>query len=58
MIGSFTSTQPAQSRGTTYDGFSGHLLNLLFSLFVCIFDLVHGVDAIPRKCNLQLHMHL
>ena len=42
MIGSLISTQPAQSRGTTYDGFSGQF----FSLFVYIFDLVHAVDAI------------
>ena len=41
MIGSLISTQPAQSRGTTYVGLSGH-----FSLFVPIFDLVHAVDAI------------
>ena len=48
MIGSLISTQPAQSRGTTYDGFSGHFFNLDFSLccFVPIFDLVHAVDAI------------
>ena len=29
-----------------YDGFSGHFLNLLFSLFVPICDLVQAVDAI------------
>ena len=46
MIGSLISTQPAQSRGTTYDGFSCHFLNYDFSLFVPIFDLVHAVDAI------------
>ena len=47
MICSLFSTQPAQSRGTTYDGFSGHFFNLFyFSLFVPIFDLVHAVDAI------------
>ena len=32
--------------GITYDGFSGHLLNLLFFAFVPIFDLVHAVDTI------------
>ena len=46
MLGSLISTQPAQSRGTTYDGFSGYFLNLLFSLFVPIIDLVHAVYAI------------
>ena len=46
MIGLLISTQPAQSRGTTYDGFSGHFLYLLFSLFVAIFDLMHAVNAI------------
>ena len=43
---SLISTQPAQSRGTTYDGFSGHFYIYYFSLFVHIFDLVHAVDAI------------
>ena len=47
MIGSLISTQPAQSRGTTYDGFSCHFLIYDFSrFFVPIFDLVHAVDAI------------
>ena len=47
MIGSLFSTQPAESRVTTYDGFSGHFLNLLFfCFFVPIFDLVHAVDSI------------
>ena len=51
MIGSHISTQPAQSRGTAYDGFSSHFLIYYFSLFVPIFDLVHAVDAllIPLK---------
>ena len=35
MIGSLISTQPAQSRGTTYDGFSGHFLNVLLFAFRC-----------------------
>ena len=49
MIGSLTCTQIAQSRSTTYDGFSGHFLFLnfyYFLLFVPIFDLVHAVDSI------------
>ena len=49
MIGSLISTQSAQSRGTTYDGFSGHFSIFefyYFSLFVPIFDLVHAVDYI------------
>ena len=57
MIGSLISTQPAQSRGTTYEGFSGHFfLIYYFSLFVPIFDLVHAVDAIliPLKHNLKI----
>ena len=45
MIGSLISTQPAQSRSTTYDGFSCHFLIYDFSLFVPIFDL-DAVDAI------------
>ena len=50
MIGSLISTQPAQSRGTTYDGFSGQFVFIFeiynFSLFVPIVDLVHAVDSI------------
>ena len=49
MIGSLISTQTAQSRGTTYDGFNGHCFIFeiyYFLLFVPIFDLVHAVDAI------------
>ena len=52
MIGSLISTQPAQSRGTTYDGFSGHFFFFFFfeiyyfSLFIPIFDIVHAVDSI------------
>ena len=50
MIGSLISTQPAQSMGTTYDGFSGHFCFIFeiyyFSLFVPIFDLVDAVDSI------------
>ena len=49
MIGLLTSTQPAQSRGTTYFGFSVHFFIFeiyYFSLFVPIFDLVHAVDSI------------
>ena len=48
MMGSLISTQIAQSRGTTYDGFSGHSLFLKFIIFCFfpIFDLVHAVDAI------------
>ena len=49
MMDSLKSTQIAQSRGTTYDGFSGHFLFLKFIIFCfCfpIFDLVHAVDAI------------
>ena len=47
MIGSLISTQPAQSRGTTYDCFGCHFFLIYdFSLFVPIFDLVHAVDAI------------
>ena len=48
MIGSLISTQPEQSRGTTYDGFSGHFFVEIyyFSLFVPIFYLVHAVDSI------------
>ena len=47
MIGSLISTQPAQSRGTTYDDCSCHFFLIYdFSLFVPIFDLVHAVDAI------------
>ena len=46
MIGSLISTQPAQSRGTTYDGLVVIFFIYDFSLFVPIFDLVHAVDAI------------
>ena len=50
MIGSLIASQPAQSRGTTYDGLSGHFFFIFkiyyFSLFVPIFDLVHAVDSI------------
>ena len=49
MMGSIISTQPAQSRGTTYDGFSDHffIFEIYYFLhFVPIFDLVHAVDAI------------
>ena len=46
MIGSLISSQSAQPRGTTHDGFSGHFFNLLFFAFFPIFDLVHAIDAI------------
>ena len=46
MIGSLISTQPAISRDTPYDSFSGHFLIYYFSLFVPIFDLMHAVDTI------------
>ena len=48
MIGSPISTQPAQSRDTPYDSFSGHFFNSLFFAFyfVPIFDLMHAVDTI------------
>ena len=48
MIGSLISTQPAQSRGTTYDGFSGHFFKFIIVrfLFQAICDIVHAVDAI------------
>ena len=50
MIGSLVSTQTAQSRGTTYDGFS-HGSFFIFEIYyfllsVPIFDLVHAVDVI------------
>ena len=32
MIGSLVATQPAQSRGTTYDGLSGHFFIILLLL--------------------------
>ena len=46
MIGSLISTQPAQSRGTPYDSFSGHFFIYYFSLVVPIFDLTLAVDTI------------
>ena len=46
MIGSLISTQPAKSRDTPYDSYSGHFFIYNFSLFVPLFDLMHAVDTI------------